>query len=262
MRNGWGTLAVQAALVTSALVAAAPSAARRCPPDSVQVETVCVDKYEASVWETTDPKTIKTIQKGKIESTEKLTLATQRGVGGDDYGAGCPDTGGGCKSFYAVSIPGVTPSRNLTWFQAAAACRNAGKRLLTNQEWQTAALGTPDPGTDNGTSDCNIASAGPLNAGSRSLCVSDVGAFDMVGNVWEWVADWGDVAATCANWDASYGNDVSCVGGDGSGGLPGALLRGGDFGAGAAAGVFAISAHFLNPSGATTFFGFRCARDL
>src|SRR5712691_13076497 len=85
--------------------------------------------------------------------------AIQHGATGDDYGSGCPPTGNGCVNFYAVSIPGVTPSGFITWFEAAAAARNSGKRLPTNAEWQAAALGTPDPGTDNGTTDCNISSS-------------------------------------------------------------------------------------------------------
>jgi hypothetical protein len=51
-------------------------------------------------------------------------------------------------NIYAVSIPGVTPSRFITWFQAAAAARNAGKRLPSNAEWQ--ATGAGDAGSGRG----------------------------------------------------------------------------------------------------------------
>src|SRR5206468_1262216 len=101
---------------------------------------------------------------------------------------------------YAVSIPGVHPSACITWFQAAQACRLSGKRLLTGLEWQRAAAGTPDPGTDNGTSDCNISTGKLLNTGSRAGCKSSWGAFDMVGNAEEWVADWADAALGCTDW--------------------------------------------------------------
>jgi hypothetical protein len=115
---------------------------KKCNQDAVQVGNVCVDKYEASVWviSSSNTRLIKAVQNGKIATTADLSGATQRGHLGDDYGTGCPDTGNGCKDFYAVSIAGVTPSRYLTWFHAAAACANAGKRLLTNQEWQVADL--------------------------------------------------------------------------------------------------------------------------
>jgi hypothetical protein len=134
-------------LLAGVLLLAAPAAAKKCKGDAVQVGGVCLDKYEASVWEIApaNTKVIKQVRKSKVKAAADLTGATQRGVSGDDYGAACPDTANGCKDFYAVSIAGVKPSADLTWFQAVAACRNAGKRLASNQEWQMAALGTLDP---------------------------------------------------------------------------------------------------------------------
>ena len=251
--------------VTGLIVAAAPAEAKKCKGETATVGAVCVDKYEASVWEINpaETKLIKSVKKGKISSAGDLAGAAQRGATTDDYGAGCPDTANGCTDFYAVSIPGVKPSTRITWFQAAAACRNAGKRLSTNQEWQMAALGTPDPGTDDDTNDCNVTfddGLDPTDTGSRSLCVSDTGAVDMVGNVWEWVADWGDLATGCNNWSGTYGSDLSCVGGDGSLNLPVALFRGGGFSDGADAGVFAVYG-IIDPSFSLDGVGFRCARE-
>jgi Sulfatase-modifying factor enzyme 1 len=243
-------------------LSADPAHARKCKNDAVRAGTACVDKYEASVWEIPPANTrlVKNVLKSKVTSAGDMTGGTQRGATGDDYGAGCPDTADGCTDFYAVSIPGVTPSQNITWFQAAAACRNAQKRLATNQEWQMAALGTPDPGTDDGVGDCNISAAGAvLDTGSRDLCVSDTGAFDMVGNVWEWVADWGDQATGNSTWSSTYGNDSSIFGGDGSLSIPGAFLRGGYYGSGTYAGVFAVASDA--PYDSSFGFGFRCARE-
>src|SRR5437016_4332553 len=62
-----------------------------------------------------------------------------------------------------------------------------------------AAAGTPDPGVNPGGSECNTNSAGPSTTGSRANCKSNWGAFDMVGNVSERVADWGDLANGCTN---------------------------------------------------------------
>jgi len=250
------------ALLAAVMLFAEPAAAKKCKTDAAQVGGVCVDKYEASVWEIAAANTtlIKKVRNSKVTSAADLSSATQHGTFSDDYGAGCPDTGNGCKDFYAVSIAGVTPASQLSWFQAAAACRNAGKRLATNQEWQMAALGTPE-------NNCNVGVAGTVaNTGEFSGCVSDTGNFDMVGNLWEWVADWGDrgepAGASCTNWGAVYGGDVSCVGSSGSDHLPGALIRGGYWGSGSLAGVFAIEADFAPFPIAGVVVGFRCAREL
>ena len=237
-----------------------------CPPDSVLVGTTCIDKYEASVWQTIDAPTIAKIRDGTVTVAD-LGGATQRGVASDDYGAGCPDTGNGCVDLYAVSIPGVAPSAFLTWFQAAAAARNSGKRLPTNQEWQAAALGTPDPGVSvAGSQDCNTkngASSGVdavVPTGSRSSCVSDVGAFDMVGNLWEWVADWVPLSTACGD-TALFAGDFNCLAGASTTAGPGALLRGGDFVNGTVAGVFAVNG-LGTPSNSHSNgdVGFRAAR--
>ena len=68
------------------LLIATASYAKQCPADSVQVGDVCVDKYEASVWSTTDTVTIKKIQKGKIAAPADLVAATQHGVHSGDKG--------------------------------------------------------------------------------------------------------------------------------------------------------------------------------
>ena len=244
--------------------------AAACPPDSVESGTVCMDKYEASVWFVPPTQTtlIRKIQKGTVKLTN-LTSAAAVAAGvvhlglavGDLFGAGCPRTGNGCVDVYAVSIPGVTPAANITWFQAAAAARNSLKRLATNQEWQAAALGTPDTGgADNGTTTCNTDDLAPgaTAAGSRSGCVSDVGAFDMVGNLSEWVAEWVPLSTACL--PALFGNgDDNCLAGASTVSGPGALLRGGTSFSGTDAGVFTVRGDF------TLLFargdiGFRAAR--
>jgi len=241
--------------------------ARGCAPDSVQAGTVCLDTYEASVWRVPDPTTtnallVTKIQQGKATHADLIAGgATQLGAADDDY-APCLDNGQSCANdIYAVSLPGVLPSSNITWFQAEEACANAGKRLPTNAEWQVAANGSPDPGPDNGTTDCNSGNTGSASlTGSRSSCVSARGAFDMVGNLAEWVADWVPAPTECPGW-ASFSDDDMCLSGASTtSNSPGALTRGGAFASlgGRLAGPFAV--HPFAPFHSSGFIGFRCAR--
>lgn len=219
-----------------------------CPPDAVKVGPLCVDKYEASVWQTSNAVLIEKLQQGRATLNELIAGAVQRGGSNDDYP--CLDTGNNCSTIYAASIPNVLPSARLTWFQAQQACANAGKRLLTNAEWQMAAAGSPADGGP-----CVTSGAGPGLTGIPG-CTSRWGAFDMVGNVWEWVADWVPQNTTCGSWD-SFSNDLQCFAGPS--GTPSALIRGGGYTNNTAAGVFAILGQF-RPQDTNGSIGFRCGR--
>lgn len=256
------TLLLGAALHAEA--ARPPAITARCAPDAVSVGPLCVDLYESSVWEISadDALLIREVQRGRIAEASELVDAgaKPRGANVDDYGDDCPTTGQGCANLYAVSIPGVLPAQHTSWFQALQACTNSGKRLLTNAEWQAAAMGTPDPGTDNGTSDCAINSPALARTGQREDCVSARGAYDMVGNLNEWVADWTTNSNMCTNWttEAGYpGNDGTCWGQPPVGAaLPSPILRGGSHADGLGAGVFATFSGSPSRGG----IGFRCAR--
>ena len=249
-------------------------AAAQCPADMVPSGSTCVDRFEASLWKVTNPACVKVIKEGVKLPAWCLQDAIQVAVNGVDYtDAKCQFNGGGCTNIFALSMPGVIPARSINYFIAAAACRNSGKRLPSNAEWQAAALGTPDPWPqDDPARQCNLSGPSAVPTGSRTKCVSDVGAFDMVGNVIEFVADWGALATTGTTWDVfipGFGGDVSNVGGSPGGtiyGLPGTTLRGGSFafgsgGFGQLAGVYAIDQNGApNSIGDGTAAGFRCAK--
>ncbi len=284
------SVALLAGLTGPAMMAAPAAAAwpgdwtTKCPIDSVKVGSLCMDKYEASVWEipachgSTSNKTLITkVQRGIVKRADLLLgTAVQRGVTGDDYV--CGNNGQDCaahlnfttctgSAIFAVSLSAtlldttpITPSADITWFQAQQACSNAGKRLPSNAEWQQAVAGSPDPGGDNGTTDCNTGNTYAVSAtGSRSSCVSTYGAFDMVGNLHEWVADWVPTSMACPEWGA-FSDDYMCLSGASTTATgPGALLRGGSMDTTSHAGPLAVTG-YPSPFFAQYNAGFRCAR--
>jgi hypothetical protein len=71
--------------VFTGLLLLASAALAKCASDSVQVGPICVDKYEASVWETTNASLIKKIKSGKVTEAQLIAGgAVQRGVSTDD----------------------------------------------------------------------------------------------------------------------------------------------------------------------------------
>ncbi|RLC38043.1 hypothetical protein DRH27_03210, partial [Candidatus Falkowbacteria bacterium] len=139
-----------------------------CPEDMIFIPTegngFCIDKYEAAAGNNCPYENI-------ISQTETRANLDRRD----------------CQP---VSEPGKEPWRFISQSQAAVACAKSGKRLPTSEEWYLASLGTPDLSGDWQNSDCQVNNnweAQPGLTGTAENCVSSYGAYDMIGNVWEWV---------------------------------------------------------------------------
>lgn len=211
----------------------------------VRVGTLCIDKYEASIWSDADG------------------TGTQYGVfaGQTPYPGSFPENGNWTTKLYAVSKAGVLPSTGVTWFQAQQACAASGKRLLKSDEWVMAAAGTPDSAV------CNSFTSAAVATGSSVGCVSSWGVHDMVGNVWEFTSTWmhgnsdpwGPVSGLTSG---TYGNDrveqFNPATAQGNGGnFPAMVAHGGNWDQGVGAGVFSMVIYGA-PSVASPFYGFRC----
>jgi len=149
------------------------------------------------------------------------------------------------------------PLTGMTWDQADRNCRNGGKRLPTEEEWEFAARGTDGriyPWGNNWQANAANASgesSGTTNVGSYKNGASPFGAYDMIGNAWEW---------TASNFKAYPG-----------GRLPASVRSGGDLkvirgGSYESTKAYATTTYRTGwpARGAKTYdqTGFRCVKDL
>lgn len=143
------------------------------PPHRVYLDASYIDKYEVTNAQ----------YKEFVDATKRRAP--------DNWGWGLYPPGRENKPVSCVS-----------WIDANAYCRWAGKRLPTEAEWERAARGpngrTYPWGEEADSTRCNyrydllssLDDTAPV--GSYPAGVSVYGVHDLAGNIWEWVSDWYD----------------------------------------------------------------------
>lgn len=182
---------------------------REGPVHTVELSTFYVDKYE--------------VRNKEYEACEKAKVCTERIL---------PD-----RTFLGADQPAVP----LTWPMAHAYCVWAGKRMLTEAEWEKVARGGEEAREYPWGSEAPSCERGQFQ-GCPPLTTKNVGSFpagpygvfDMAGNGYEWVQDWGsECYGACDNacGDACLGQDPQgpCSGASQCKGNTKRMLKGGSW---------------------------------
>ena len=171
--------------------------------------------------------------------------------------------------WYAPDYPPIgdkEPVSDITWFEADAYCKWAGKRLPTEEEWEKAARGTDGrrfPWGDDWKEDIantevySFKKQKPddkrfthtvAEVGAFKGDVSPYGVYDMGGNVMEWTSSWYNPYPGSVLKRETFGEKAR-------------IMRGGSWMSGPIPFSFTFNRHYGMPIEDHPYFGIRCAKD-
>jgi len=189
--------AEQIAVLTAAQTATQTAAQVAPTVTATQIAAVVapVEAVESHVSDTSTkvvpPKEVK-VAVEEVKPVEKAAAA----------GTKCPSgsllvkskSGNYCVDAYEYPGSGAPPKTRVNWFEATKLCKADGKRLCTLSEWRGACGSKYPYGSTFDADACNTADEDGFErslakAGSNKKCRSRSGAYDMSGNVHEWVEE-------------------------------------------------------------------------
>ena len=231
---------------------------RQCKSDNYSneagVHTVILDDYYIDAYEVTNQAYAACVQANGCDAPTDISLNSQ------DY-------------YYGNPTFDNYPVVHVSWYDAQKYCNWRGGRLPTEAEWEKAAKGTEqqffpwgndftgkaanvcDVNCTYDTSNNSIDDGYPYTSpvGIFVDGKSPYGAFDMAGNVWEWVADWYNKAYYATQLENAL-NPTGPETGDGR------VLRGGSW----ISNIFNLRTTLrltYKPDFQAAQIGFRCARE-